>query len=128
MPVNLYYTQKVRGFQQEQVKYSSKSVEIRLKRTKHHCPHCGSTAVTVEPLRHRRIRGEPLGSCRNVVLEFTIHRLYCHSCHHRELEHIPFLSHPKSRLTKAGKNMAAKPESAFAHKKRLCYIIRTKLN
>ena len=33
MPVNLYYTQKVRGFQQKEVKYSSKSVEIRLKRT-----------------------------------------------------------------------------------------------
>jgi hypothetical protein len=36
-----------------------------------------------------------------VVLELTIHRLYCHSCHHREIEHIPFLSHPKPRLTKA---------------------------
>ena len=33
MPVNLYYTQKVRGFQQKEVKYSSKSVEIHLKRT-----------------------------------------------------------------------------------------------
>ena len=83
MPVNLYYTQKVRGFQQTSVKYSTKSVEIRLKRTKHQCPHCGSTAVTVEPIRNRRIRGEPLGCCRKVVLEFTIHRLYCHSCHHR---------------------------------------------
>ena len=33
MPVNLYYTQKVRGFQQTSVKYSKESVEIRLKRT-----------------------------------------------------------------------------------------------
>ena len=101
MPVNLYYTQKVRGFQQEKVKYSKENVEIHLKRTKHQCPYCGSSAVTVEPLRRRRIRGEPLGSCRQVVLELTVHRLYCHSCHHRELEHIPFLSHPKARLTKA---------------------------
>ena len=101
MPVNLYYTQKVRGFQQESAKYSKESVEIRLKRTKHQCSHCGSTSITVEPIRSRRIRGEPLGSCRKVVLEFTIHRLYCHSCHHRELEDIPFLSHPKARLTKA---------------------------
>ena len=77
MPVNLYYTQKVRGFQQEKVKYSKESVEIRLKRTKHLCPYCGSSAVTVEPIRSRRIRGEPLGSCRKVVLELTIHRLYC---------------------------------------------------
>ena len=45
MPVNLYYTQEVRGFQQEQVKYSSKNVEIRLKRTKHQCPHfCHKTS------------------------------------------------------------------------------------
>ena len=27
MPVNLYYTQKVRGFQQENVKYSKNCVE-----------------------------------------------------------------------------------------------------
>ena len=101
MPVNLYYTQKVRGFQQENIKYSKESVEIRLKRTKHQCPFCGSSAVTVEPIRSRRIRGEPLGSCRKVVLEFTVHRLYCHRCHHREMEHVPFLSHPKARLTKA---------------------------
>ena len=101
MPVNLYYTQKVRGFQQESIKYFQENAEIRLKRTKHHCPHCGSTAVSVEPVRTRRIRGEPLGSCREVILEFTIHRLYCHHCHHREIEHIPFLSHPKARLTKA---------------------------
>ena len=101
MPVNLYYTQKVRGFQQEKVKYSKENVEIHLKRTKHQCPYCGSSAVTVEPLRRRRIRGEPLGSCRQVVLELTVHRLYCHSCRHREIEHIPFLSHPKARLTKA---------------------------
>ena len=101
MPVNLYYTQRVRGFQQENVKYLKNSVEIQLKRTKHQCSYCGSTRVTVEPVRRRQIRGEPLGSCRNVVLEFTIHRLYCHSCHHRAMEHIPFLSHPKARLTKA---------------------------
>ena len=33
MPVNLYYTQKVRGFQQENIRYSKESVEILLKRT-----------------------------------------------------------------------------------------------
>ena len=73
MPVNLYYTQKVRGFQQEKVKYSKENVEIHLKRTKHQCPYCGSSAVTVEPLRRRRIRGEPIGCCRKVVLDFMKH-------------------------------------------------------
>ena len=93
MPVNLYCTQKVHGFQQTSVKYSKESVEIRLKRTKHQCSHCGSTSVGVEPIRICRIRGEPLGSCRKVVLEFTIHRLYCHHCHCREMEHIFRLFH-----------------------------------
>ena len=99
MPVNLYCTQKVRGLQQEKVKYSPKRVEIHLKRTKHQCSYCGSTAVTVEPIR-RRICGEPLGRCRQVVLKLIVQRLYCHCCHHRKMEHIPFLSHPKARLTK----------------------------
>ena len=45
MPVNLYYTQKVRGFQQEKVKYSQESVELRLKRTKYQCSYCGSTTL-----------------------------------------------------------------------------------
>ena len=53
MPVNLYYTQKVRGFQQEKVKYSKESVELRLKRTKHQCSYCGSTTVTVGSVRSR---------------------------------------------------------------------------
>ena len=100
MPVNLYYTQKVRGFQQENIKYSKESVELRLKRTKHQCPYCASTAVTVEPIRSRRICGEPLGCCRNVVLEFSVPRLYCHCCHHSKMEYVPFLFHPKARLTK----------------------------
>ncbi|OQA81381.1 MAG: hypothetical protein BWY31_03767 [Lentisphaerae bacterium ADurb.Bin242] len=39
--------------------------------------------------------------CREVVLEFISHRLYCRNCHSREMEHIPFLSHPKSRLTQS---------------------------
>ncbi len=34
MPVNLYYTQKVRGFQQEKIKYSKNRVHRRFV-TKH---------------------------------------------------------------------------------------------
>ena len=90
MPVNLYHTQKVRGFQQEKVKCSKESAEIHLKRTKHQCPYCGSTSVSVEPIRHRQIRGEPLGCCRKVFLVITVQRLYRHRCHHRKMEHIPF--------------------------------------
>ena len=101
MPVNLYYTQKVRGFQQETVKYSEKTVTFALRRTIHRCPRCGSSDVFPEAIRRRSIRGEPLGRCREVRLEFMVHRLYCRKCHAREMEHIPFLSHPKARITKS---------------------------
>lgn len=57
MSVNLCYTQKVREFQQEKVKCSKESIEIRLKCTKHHCPYCGSTAVSVEPIYVATCRG-----------------------------------------------------------------------
>ena len=101
MPVNLYYTQRVRGFQQVSEKYTSESATFLLRRTQQRCPRCGSVDVAATPLRRRSIRGEPLGCCREVRMEFTVHRLYCHSCRTRELEHIPFLSHPKARITKS---------------------------
>ena len=101
MPVNLYYTQRVRGFQQESEKYAGESAIFSLRRTEYRCPRCGSTAVVATPLRRRSIRGEPLGSCREVRLEFTVHRLYCPNCKTRQQEHIPFLSHPKARISKA---------------------------
>ena len=101
MPVNLYYTQHVRGFQQESVKYSLLKVEISLRRTVQHCPKCGATKVTEELQAIRDVRGEPLGNCREVHLRYPVHRLYCHHCHRREMEHIPFLSHSKATLTKS---------------------------
>ena len=67
MPVNLYYTQKVRGFQQEKVKYSKESVELRLKRTKHLCSYCNSTAATVEPVRSRGVVTDFYGLLRTVT-------------------------------------------------------------
>ena len=101
MPVNLYYTQRVRGFQQEREKYTGESATFSLRRTQHRCPRCGSTEVAATPYRLRSIRGEPLGSCREVRLEFTVHRLYCSCCKSRTMEHIPFLSHPKARISRA---------------------------
>ena len=101
MPVNLYYTQHVRGFQQASEKYSGETATFLLRRTKQRCPRCGSVDVVATPLRRRCIRGGPLGCCREVRMEFTVHRLYCRNCKRRELEHIPFLSHPKARMNKA---------------------------
>ena len=101
MSVNLYYTQRIRGFQQEAVKYTHRGVVFSLKRSKHQCCRCGYEKVSVEPISRRRVHGEPMGCCHEVLFEFTTHRLYCPRCRTREIEHIPFLSHPKSRITKA---------------------------
>ncbi|MPM46951.1 ISL3 family transposase ISArch13 [bioreactor metagenome] len=101
MPVNLYYTQKIRGFQQQSVKYTATSVKFSLKRTKFQCPRCGFANVTLEPIGHRCVHGEPMGCCHEVIFEFMTHRLYCPRCKARKIEHIPFLSHPWSRMTKS---------------------------
>ena len=101
MSVNLYYTQRIRGFQQHSVKYTPSSVCFTLRRTKFRCKRCGSSDLTVTPLSLRRVHGEPMGSCRELVFEFTTHRLYCPNCKVRAVEHIPFLSHPHARMTKA---------------------------
>lgn len=101
MSVNLYHTQCIRGFQQEEVKYCGRVMICKLKRTRFYCPCCGSQEVIPEVLSRRQVHGEPMGRCRKVLLEFTSHRLYCRTCHCRKMEHIPFLSHPKSRLTRS---------------------------
>ena len=101
MPVNLYYTQRIRGFQQESVKYNGSSIRYSLKRTKFQCSHCGSLDVTPEPLGQRLVHGEPMGCCHEVIFEFTSYRLYCPRCKTRAVDPIPFLSHPWSRMTKA---------------------------
>ena len=63
MPVNLYYTQRIRGFQQESVKYNGSSMRYSLKRTKFQCNHCGSPDVTVEPLGQRLVCIKLAGRC-----------------------------------------------------------------
>ena len=61
MPVDLYYTQKVRGFQQKHVEYFQEKAVYELKRTVHRCPKCGSKDVFAERMRERSIRGVPMG-------------------------------------------------------------------
>lgn len=101
MSINLYHTQQVRGFQPEAVIYSGRTVRMKLRQTSFHCVRCGSQDVSAEVINRRDVHGEPMGYCRKVVLEFTTHRLYCRNCHCRAMEHIPFLSHPKARLTRS---------------------------
>ena len=101
MSINLYYTtQKIRGVQQQKVKYTANSVvHFSLTQTKFECPRCGSRQVTIRPISKRQVHGEPMGNCREVVFEFMAHRIYCSRCKSREM--VPFPSQAWSRMTKS---------------------------
>jgi transposase len=101
MPINLYHTQRIRGFQQLKENCSPESLTVKLKRTRFYCRKCGSESLTTTAIRQRKVRGQPMGECRKVVFIFTIHRVYCKNCKYRSIENIHFLSHPKTRLTRS---------------------------
>ena len=101
MPTYLYYTQRILDFQEETATYSEERLEIRLKRKKHQCPKCKSKDVTLTILYERDVRGLPMGRILEVHFIYTLHLVYCHRCHKRSIEVIPFLSYPKARLTAA---------------------------
>ena len=82
IPINLYYTQTIRGFQQESVKYNGSSVKYSLKWTRFQCNHCGSPDVTSEPRERRLVHGEPIRRCHEIIFEFTSFRLYCPDAKH----------------------------------------------
>jgi len=96
----LQYTQKVRGFQHQKYIFSSEKVISVLKRTCFRCPCCGSKDVFAEYLRPRIVQGLPVGISRYYI-QFDVHRIYCRKCHCQNIEKFHFLSHPKSRITKA---------------------------
>ena len=83
MPINLYYTQKARGFQQTHVEYFQEKAVYELKRTEQRCQKCGSRDVFAERMGERSIRGVPMGVCRVVYLRHAMHRIYCHRCRGR---------------------------------------------
>jgi transposase len=56
--------------------------------------------VTQHALYNRQVHGLSYGT-KTLYFEFTVHRIYCLKCQTRQIEHFPFLSHPKSRITKA---------------------------
>ena len=51
MPINLYHTQRIRGFQQVKEIYSPKSLIVKLKRTKFNCRTCGSERLTATAIK-----------------------------------------------------------------------------
>ena len=99
MSTYLYYTQGIRDFQEETTTFTGERLEIHLIRRNHRCPKCRSRKLTLETLCERDVRGLPMGRLREVHLIYTLHRIYCHCCHERSIEQVPFISHPKARLS-----------------------------
>lgn len=99
MPTEIYYTQGIRDFQVKETIYSEERMEIHLRRKKHLCPKCGAKSVSLKVLYERDVRGLPMGLIREVHLIYSLHRIYCHCCHEYSVEEIPFLSHPKARIS-----------------------------
>ena len=95
-----YHTQGINGFQHHSFQFSDGKVIQRLKRKEFRCPKCSHCSVNTYPCRTRRIQGLPYGRMP-VYFEVELHRIYCPVCQNLTMEELPFLSHPKARITKA---------------------------
>ena len=95
-----YHTQGIVGFQHHSFQYSEGKVIQRLTRKEFRCPKCFHCSVSTHHYRTRRIQGLPYGSMV-LYFEVELHRIYCPRCQYLSVEELPFLSHPKSRITKA---------------------------
>ena len=95
-----YHTQGIVGFQHHSFQYSEGEVIQRLKRKEFRCPKCFHCSVNAHHYRTRRIQGLPYGGMK-VYFEVELHRIYCPRCRALSVEELPFLSHPKARITKA---------------------------
>lgn len=71
----------------------------RLVRDRHLCPHCGGLIEHPYRERVRDVRGLPDGRC-DVLYRVQMHRYRCTACGKRSYETLPFLSNPKSRITR----------------------------
>ena len=96
----MYHTQCVREFQHQSYQFSEGKVIERIVRKNFRCPECNSSAVNVYPIRTRRIQALPYGTME-LYFEVDVHRIYCPKCGREFAETLPFLSHPKARITTA---------------------------
>lgn len=95
-----YHTQGIIGFQHQSYEFSGGVAIQRLIRKEFRCPRCFHSAVKTYPIRTRRIQGLPYGT-KTTFFELDIHRIYCPKCSEATVEEIPFISHPKARITTA---------------------------
>jgi len=97
----LYHTQGIAGFQHQSFIYEGVSVVERISRkTPLTCPECSSYNVSLTPIRTRRIQCNNCGQ-KLFYIEAAVHQIYCRNCKGISVEHLPFLSHPKARISLA---------------------------
>jgi transposase len=94
----LYNTQHIVGFQHRSYKYEQRSVIQRICRKTFSCDKCSSNKVSTFPAGTRRIHCGNIGR-KLFFIELNVHRIYCRNCKTLFTEHLPFLSHPKSRIS-----------------------------
>lgn len=101
---DLIFTQGIYGFQAENAVYSEvpggvRVARVRLIRSGFRCPSCGHCNVAVYNERDREIAGMPVGRM-HLVLNVTVHRIYCPVCATTHYEQIPFLPSSTARVTR----------------------------
>lgn len=94
----LYHTSRISGFQHLSFKYEGKSVIQRIRRKIFSCHNCSSNKVSVFPVRTRRINCGKIIS-KQLFVELNVHKIYCQNCKSIFSEKLPFLSHPKARIS-----------------------------
>ena len=94
----LYHTQNIAGFQHQAYKFEKGKVIEVINRKVFACPKCSSHNISVIPSRTRRIQCDKIGK-KLFYIEVNIHRIYCRNCKVVSTDSLPFLSHPKSRIS-----------------------------
>jgi len=96
----MYFTQGIRGFQHVSYDFTENGVVYeKIRRNGFRCQRCRSGNVSATPLRTRHIQSGKYGSWQLYFI-VDVHRIYCSECGERAAEEIPFISHPKARITK----------------------------
>lgn len=76
------------------------------------CP-CGSKDIKVYKVRKRLIQCHPFGLLPGFI-EINVHQFYCPHCHRLHYEHLPFLTEPKAKLTRALERTIVELRSAMS--------------
>lgn len=94
----LYHTQCIKGFQHQSYRFEEGKVIQHINRKRFSCHECSSNEVSIFPYRTRSIQCDKIGR-KLFYVEVKIHRIYCRNCKVVTIENLPFLSHPKSRIS-----------------------------